>query len=77
MARSRNRLHLTKLDEFVRFCESKGFTREQPITSAYEVLRLRKPGSPAVIAHKRDRATEHATLHGIGDRMFHSGCTSA
>lgn len=68
--RSRNQLHLTKLDEFAEFCESKGYVRETPIADAYEVLRLRRRGSPAVIAHKRDCATQHATLHGQGQREF-------
>jgi hypothetical protein len=67
---SRHRLHFNKIDAFAAFCESQGFTREQPIESAYEVLRLRKPGTPAVIAHAPNRATQHATLHGMGERMF-------
>lgn len=67
---SRHRLHLSKLDDFAAFCESHGYTREPPIEAAYEVLRLRKPGTPAVIAHKRNTAKEHATLHGKGEAMF-------
>lgn len=67
---SRHRLHLTKLDAFAAFCESQGYTREPAIESAYEVLRLRKAGTPAVIAHAPVRATQHATLHGNGERMF-------
>lgn len=72
MSRSRHRLHLTKIDDFAEFCEKRGYTRTAPISDAYEVLRLTKKGSPAIIAHARLGAKEHATLHGKGTDMFNS-----
>ena len=67
---SRHRLHLSKLDEFAAYCAAQGYSRGEPIAAACEVLRLTKSRAPAIIAHARHRATQHATLHGEGERMF-------
>lgn len=68
--RSRCSLHLTKVDEFASFCESHGFTRQMPLTDAYEVLRMTKKGEHPVICHARGGAKEHATIWGTSERMF-------
>lgn len=68
--RSRCQLHFSKIEEFISFCEAEGYTREKPITDVCEVLRLTKKGRVPIIAHKRDRATQHVTTWGESERMF-------
>lgn len=70
MSRSRQMLHLSKLDEFAAFCESQGFQRDPP-KDYYEVLRMTKPGSEPLLVHKKLYAKEHVTTWGVSQRMFY------
>ena len=69
MSRSRNSLHLSKLEEFATFCANDGWSREQP-KDYYEVLRMTKPGKEPLIVHKKLGAKEHATTWGNSQMMF-------
>lgn len=62
--RSRCTLHKTKLADFQRFCEGRGWLAETP-KGAYEVLRMRHPGRvDPLIVHSRIEAKEHYTTWG-------------
>lgn len=66
--RSRCTLHKTKLAEFQRFCEGRGWLAETP-KGAYEVLRMRHvEHRDPLIVHDRDDATEHYTTWGNSAR---------
>lgn len=69
MERSRCSLHLSKLDEFAAFCETRGFTRVIP-KGEYEILRMELKDSAPVIVHKRLDAKEHATTWGVSATLF-------
>ncbi len=69
MSRSRNSLHLSKLEEFAAFCVNDGWVRQQP--KGYdEVLRMTKTGKEPLIVHKQAGAKEHATTWGNSQMMF-------
>lgn len=62
--RSRCTLHKTKLAEFQKFCEVRGWHSETP-KGPYEALRMRHAGRrDPLIVHDRDGATEHYTTWG-------------
>lgn len=65
---SRNRLHITKLEEFAEWLASQGWERQEP-KGEWEVLRMHLHGE-YIIVHTRKHATEHLTLHGNGELWF-------
>lgn len=65
--RSRNLLALSKLEDFSKWADSKGYRRE-PTKGTYEVLRLREKGMSPVLFFKRDKG-EHATSYGDGTAL--------
>lgn len=68
--KDRNRLHLSKLDEFAAFCEADGWRREAT-KGHFEVLRMRNPEwSGPLLVHARANATEHLTVHLHSRRML-------
>ena len=69
VVRSRNQLHLSKLEEFAAFCETQGFTRDAP-KGEYEVLRMTRAKGEPVIVHAKLGAKEHATTWGMSARMY-------
>ena len=61
--KDRNRLHLSKLDEFAAFCEADGWRREAP-KGNFEVLRMRNPEwSGPLLVHARANETGYLTVH--------------
>ena len=73
---SRNRLHVTKLDDFAQFCESRGWTKVAT-KGEYEVLRMTRGmrGDPPLIVHTKLATSAgndpvHLTLHGVAEKMF-------
>ena len=67
--RRRDLLHHTKVDEFIKFAESKGYASEDT-KGEYEVFRLRI-NNRLYIGHKRDR-TDHITFHSDKiDKLFY------
>jgi len=66
--RSRCTLHKTRLADFQRFCEGRGWLAEAP-KGAYETLRMRHADRrDPLIVHNRDGATEHYTTWGESSR---------
>lgn len=66
--RSRCTLHKTKLADFQRFCEGRGWMAETP-KGAYEILRMRHVDRrDPLIVHDRDGAKEHYTTWGESAR---------
>ena len=61
--RDRSKLHYTKLDDFLRFVEAKGYELFNT-KGMYEAFRIKKDGK-FVIGHKRDKS-DHITIHGHG-----------
>lgn len=71
---SRHRLHVTKMEEFAKFCEANGWTRV-PLKGEYEVLRMTHAVKHPLIVHTRLENSngglpEHLTLHGTAESMF-------
>lgn len=66
--RSRELLHLKKLDEFAAWAARRGWTRGEK-KGCYEVLRLEQEGKPPLVFYARDHAKEHATAHGEGLKL--------
>ena len=63
-----------KLEEFAKFCEADGWTR-QPIKGEYEVLRMTHATRHPLIVHTRLQThagndVQHLTLHGTAESMF-------
>lgn len=73
MTRSRNRLHVTKLQDFTEFCSARGWA-QQPIKGGYEVLRMRHPEhKDPLLVYRRDAVhLVHYTCHGEADRMLNA-----
>lgn len=70
---SRNKLHVTKLEEFASYCESQGFKRVN-LKGEYEALRMVR-SDVTLIVHKKLQTfagndTVHLTLHGASEIMF-------
>lgn len=68
MSRSRCLLHLSKLDAFRAFCESRGWTND-PVLADYQRLRMTKDGHAMLIVYAKNDATEHCTVFGEGLRL--------
>ena len=72
---SRNRLAVTKLEEFATFCASRGWVREA-VKGDYEVLRMKKENEKdrLLVYTKAQTAVGgnpvHLTLYGHAERMF-------
>ena len=63
MNHRRDSLHHTKVPEFLKWAEAKGYTQQQ-VKGAYEMFRLHNPKKGEIlIAHKRDK-TDHVTTTG-------------
>ena len=70
MARSRNALHISKLEEFTNFCLADGWLMETP-KGDYEILRMVKDGKQGpLLVHKSAVNKEHYTIHGHSYYMF-------
>lgn len=70
MARSRNALHINKLEDFARFCEDDQWLRESP-KGEYEVLRMIKEGKAGpLLVYKSASNPEHYTIEGHSFMMF-------
>lgn len=62
--RSRSRLHIDKLNDYVEFCKREGWTRA-PIKGDYEVLRMTHPGyAGPLLVYQRLDAKVHLTTYG-------------
>jgi hypothetical protein len=59
MPDNRSRLHLSKLNDFAAFAESRGYRRE-PTKGGYEILRLQRQSETPLIYFFRG-GCEHAT----------------
>lgn len=67
---SRNSLHKSKLQEYIEFCESKGWEQVKA-KSCWEVLRMTNPQSKnPLIVHTKLDAPEHYTTHGVSHDMW-------
>lgn len=63
MSRRRDSLHHTKVEEFIKWAEAKGYESHH-CKGSFEVFRLHNPKKGEIlIAHKRDR-TDHVTTTG-------------
>lgn len=75
MGRSRNRLHVNKLNAFVQFCKAHGWEVE-PTKGDFEALRMRHPNkSQPLIVHARlstdnGNPLVHYTTWGESERML-------
>lgn len=72
--RTRNQLHVSKLTEFIEWCESQGWQQQTP-KGEWEVAILTKKGFDRAIIHKRvsnnsGKPLEHLTLHGNSQALF-------
>lgn len=72
----RGSLHVSKLDDFAAWMESKGWVREKQ-KGHYEVLRMRRPKSETppgkstvLLVHRKDTDTQHYSLHGESSYWF-------
>ena len=63
MATSRYILRVDQLEDFRKFCETYGWELGYP-KATYEVLRMTKKGSPALIVHRRLHELDFLTVHG-------------
>lgn len=70
MGRTRDTLHISKLDEFAEWLRSRGWVKEKT-KGAFEVLRMRFDKSNILIIHKKMEAKEHCTTFGIGTQLVH------
>lgn len=74
MSRSRCNLHVSRLPEFIEFCESLGWKQEDT-KDYFEVLRMRHPqeAKPLIVhtrlATCRGNEPTHYTTWGIGDLL--------
>ena len=69
--RSRNRLHVSKLEAYKQFCVSQGWV-EEPGKSFFEILRMRHPEvKDLLIVHTRctDKLV-HFTIWGVSAQLF-------
>ncbi len=70
---SRNRLSVTKLDDFIAFCEADGWVLEKP-KGDFEVARLRRHGKLAVIWRRSSNSSgtplQNLTLDRVGEVLF-------
>ena len=72
---SRNRLAVSKLEEFAKFCASRSWIREET-KGVFEVLRMRKDSEKdRLLVYTRDKTeaggeVQHLTLYGHAERMF-------
>lgn len=63
MSTSRYILRVDQLEDFRKFCEAYGWEVNPP-KATYEVLRMTKKGSPALIVHRRLHELDFLTVHG-------------
>ena len=76
MATSRYILRVDQLEDFRKFCETYGWELEYP-KATYEVLRMTKKGSPALIVHRRLHELDFLTVHGSSHefaKLFAKAC---
>ena len=76
MSTSRYMLRVDQLWDFRKFCEAYGWEVE-PIKATYEVLRMSKKGSPALIVHRRLHELDFLTVHGSSHefaKLFAKAC---
>lgn len=68
--RSRNRLHVDKLNDYVEFCKCEGWTHV-PTKGDYEVLRMTHPeyAGPLLVFQRLD-AKVHLTTYGHSEDML-------
>ena len=65
MARSRNLLHLNKVDDFALWMNTKGWGTQDTV-GAYEVLRMKHPLSSDLLIVYQKIGAEHCTVYGNG-----------
>lgn len=58
---NRNTLHISRLNDFKHFLESKGYTALPLSRNPYEVLRMKKDKN-TVILYQKDNAKEHLSV---------------
>lgn len=63
MSRSRNMLHISKLDEFTAWLRERGWLQGDT-RGEYEVLRMTKPGCDTLLVHRKGAVIEHLTTWG-------------
>lgn len=70
---SRNRLSVTKLNDFIAFCEADGWMSE-PVKGDWEVARLRRDKKITIIwrriSNHAGTPLQHLTLDRVGEVLF-------
>lgn len=66
---SRSRLHKSKLMEFRKWLESRGYSQEST-KGVYEVLRMRFDKKNLLLVYTKNDSKQHYTTHGLADDML-------
>lgn len=66
-SRSRCTLHMDKLEEFAKFCATRGWVRHD-LNGHFEVLRMKK-GREWLLVYTTNHAVEHYTTYGPSEDM--------